>query len=95
MKVYISGPISGLSDLNRSAFERAEKKLTEQGHTAVNPLKASPVRDNWEWKDYMRNDILELLGCDSVYALTGWEQSRGAKIEIELARTLGMGVVEE
>ena len=35
--IYISGPMSGIEDLNRSAFESAEKKIQEMGHIALNP----------------------------------------------------------
>jgi hypothetical protein len=37
MRVYISGPMTGLPDLNRTAFDAAEKRLTAQGHFVINP----------------------------------------------------------
>lgn len=42
MKIYVSGPISGLVDGNVSAFRTAEKFLREVGHDVVVPHDLSP-----------------------------------------------------
>ena len=41
MRIYISGPMTGKPDLNRPAFDAAEKRLREQGHFAINPHRIS------------------------------------------------------
>lgn len=41
MRIYISGPMTGHSDLNRPAFDAAEKRLTAQGHFVINPRRIS------------------------------------------------------
>lgn len=41
MRVYISGKMTGLPDLNRPAFDAAEKRLTAQGHFVINPAELS------------------------------------------------------
>ena len=41
MRVYISGPMTGLPDCNRAAFDAAAKRLAEQGFFAVNPADIS------------------------------------------------------
>ena len=41
MRTYISGPMSGKPDLNRAAFDAAEKRLTAQGHFVINPHRVS------------------------------------------------------
>ena len=43
MRVYISGPMTGLPDLNRTAFDAAEKRLTAQGHFVINPHRISEL----------------------------------------------------
>jgi len=43
MRVYCSGPITGLPDLNRPAFDAAEKRLTAQGHFVINPHRISEL----------------------------------------------------
>ena len=37
MRIYISGKMTGHPDLNRPAFDAAEKRLTAQGHFVINP----------------------------------------------------------
>ena len=43
MRVYISGPMTGIPDLNRPVFDAAEKRLTEQGHFVINPHRISAL----------------------------------------------------
>ena len=43
MRVYISGPMTGVPDLNRPAFDAAEKRLTAQGHFVINPAELSAM----------------------------------------------------
>lgn len=92
MRVYISGPITGHDDGNRAAFAKAAAEIVERGHVAVNPHNL-PHKHAGQWLDYMREDIAAMLTCDAVLALPGWEASRGAKIEIQLAVDLGLRVV--
>lgn len=41
MRVYLSGPMTGCPNLNRPAFDKAENRLTEQGHFVINPVNIS------------------------------------------------------
>ena len=43
MRVYCSGPMTGKPDLNRPAFDAAEKRLTAQGHFVINPHRISAL----------------------------------------------------
>ena len=43
MRVYISGKMTGRPDLNRPAFDAAEKRLTAQGHFVINPHRISAL----------------------------------------------------
>lgn len=94
MTIYISGPITGRIDGNRVAFEVAESAIRHRGHDAVNP-QTLPHNHYKTWEEYMREDIKAMLDCDAVYALPEWELSRGAKIEIGLARELGMVIYSD
>ena len=39
MRIYIAGPMTGLPDHNIPAFEAAAKKLRDEGHFVINPVK--------------------------------------------------------
>ena len=43
MRIYCSGPITNYPDLNRFAFDAAEKRLTAQGHFVINPHRISEL----------------------------------------------------
>ena len=43
MRVYISGRMAGCPDLNRPAFDAAERRLREQGHFVMNPHRISEL----------------------------------------------------
>jgi len=87
--VYISGAMSGLPDLNYPAFNRVAKDLRALGYAVENPAE-NPRCDSWE--KYMRLAIAQLVRCDEIHMLRGWSQSKGAKIERELAGHLGLVV---
>lgn len=59
MKIYISGPMSGIRHLNFPAFESAENRLLEMGWEVVSPHRATKM-DRWEeyiWSVYARHSI--------------------------------------
>jgi hypothetical protein len=90
-KYYISGKMSGLPDHGFPAFNKAAKKLVEMGYDVVNPAE-HPEQTSWE--EYMRHDIRALMDCDGVVVLDNWKDSKGAKIEVNIAHTLKMPVFD-
>lgn len=90
-KVYISGAITGL-DYHKevvSAFDRAAKDILAAGCTPVNPLdNGLPLGSCWT--AHMKADIKMLLDCQEIYMLDGWEHSKGAWLEWQIANQLGM-----
>lgn len=91
MKIYISGKITGTSDY-MDRFAKAEKALKAKGWEVVNPAKAD-LPQNLPWEEYMKHDVKLLAGCDAIYMLDGWRQSRGACLERELALNLKLKVL--
>jgi hypothetical protein len=83
MKIFISGPITGIINFNRDAFDRAETMLTEQGHAVMNPIKLHPANPNsFDAREYLHICRAMIDVCDAVYFLEGWERSDGARIEM-------------
>ena len=91
-KIYISGAITGFEKVAPLLFEIAENKLESQGFEVVNPMTIEHNHD-LSWISYMRVDLKALLDCDYIYMLSNWRNSRGAKIEHDLAKELEIGVI--
>lgn len=90
-KIYISGQITGLELAEAERiFSEAETLLTDAGHTVINPMKILPYSPELTWKDYMKADIKVLVDCDAIYMLSNWPNSKGAKLEYDIAQGLGM-----
>lgn len=85
-KIYISGPITGIPNQNRKAFEEASVRLTCTGWDAVIP---HDVSSETEWLLAMKADIKALMDCDAIFMLSEWQKSIGAVIEHDLAVKLG------
>ena len=59
MKIYISGAITGTDDYMEQ-FAKAEKELTEQGYSVVNPAKVNAqLPEDTSYEEYMKLDILK------------------------------------
>jgi hypothetical protein len=89
MRLYLAGPMTGIKDLNFPAFHRAAASLRASGYEVVNPaeINCDPTAG---WAFCMRKDIAELVTCEAIGLLPGWEKSRGAKLEHHIATQLGM-----
>ena len=95
-RVYISGPMTGLPNYNHDEFVRAEKFLrdTYAMENGFNPAKSFGGNKTLSRETYMRKDIEELLNTDVIVVLGGWEKSRGALVELIIARELCIPVFE-
>ena len=94
-RVYISGAIAHHDIVERKAtFKAAGCYLSLKGYDAVNPFD-NGVSDDADWHEHMRADIRMLVDCDAIYMLRGWEQSKGAKLELDVASSCGLTVMFE
>jgi hypothetical protein len=91
MKLYLAGPMTGYLDLNFPAFHAEAARLRALGFEIVNPAELNEGNDG-DWLACMRVDIAHAVYCDGIALLPGWEQSRGALIEHNLIRDLGLRV---
>ncbi len=94
-KVYISGAIAHHDLAERmAAFDHASRYLSLKGWEPVNPF-MNGVPQESHWTEHMRVDIALLLTCDYIYMLRGWELSKGAKLELDVASSCGIKVMFE
>lgn len=90
--VYVSGPMTGYPGFNFTAFDRAEHALTGAGFIVINPARNYGGRTDLTRAQYMRLDISHVLASEGLATLEGWEKSRGARLEVEIAEQLELPV---
>ena len=93
MRVYISGPITGVSNF-REKFSKAETELKGKQLEPINPALVD-LPTSCTWFDYMKIDIEMLKLADAIYLLKGWEFSKGACMEYGFALAAGKQIMYE
>lgn len=84
-KIYIAGKITGLPwDEVVTKFKTAQLAIEAIGFVAINPIELVN-NPNAGWKEAMLICLAEIKKCDGAYFLECSQNSRGAKIELEVA----------
>lgn len=102
-RLYVAGAMSGIADFNFPLFFATAGALRGLGYEVENPadndgwdletaVRNSRERSKGDWATYLKIDLPRLCRCDAVVALPGWRDSRGATLEVETARKLGMPI---
>lgn len=96
MRYYLSGPMTGLPELNYPTFRTATEHLRALGHEVYNPS---------EWEDRYNKGVFNhqiafadycvyiAREADAVVVLPGWKDSKGSRAEVALAHALGKPVL--
>lgn len=62
-----------------------------EGHTVLNPVKNL----GFDYKEYIDMGLSELSKCEAIYLLEGYENSKGALLELHYAETVGLKVLNK
>lgn len=94
-RTYLAGPMTGYEEHNFPAFEKHASFLRQNGHIVVSPreLEALETGPRKSWEYYLRRDLKELLTCDHIAVMPGWEHSRGASLEVYVGWRLGCEII--
>ena len=100
--IYIAGPMRGLPNHNREAFNAAARRLAAEGWDAINPADISSVFgvfllpfNERLLRAVMDAELAAIPHLDAIYLLRGWEWSEGARAELAVALAHGLMVMVE
>ena len=106
MRYYIAGKMTGEVDFGYPKFFVAAEILKTLGHESENPADndgpnvhiavenaARYKAAGKTWGDYMRRDMPRIATCDGIVVLPGWQKSRGASLEVDIATRIGMPIL--
>jgi hypothetical protein len=89
--VYISGPMTGLPEFNLPAFRTAKAALVALGFDVLSPADVAGAEGTDKPRAfYIRRDLEMLLKADAIFLLDGWDKSKGALLELNVAHELGL-----
>jgi hypothetical protein len=92
--IFLSGPMTGVPEWNHPLFNRVAIELRLAGFAVCNPAEFYEGDTTRDRAEYMRESMTGLLKSDMVVALPGWQQSKGAVVELAVALQLDLPVVE-
>jgi hypothetical protein len=93
IKIYIAGAITG-HDLQerRETFMKWQKYFEDRGYAVVNPMEL-PHNHDKTWESYMKECIVALVDCTTIFLIDGWEESKGAQLELHIAKKLDFIII--
>lgn len=97
--IYISGKITGTEDYEKR-FAKAEAELEAKGFNVLNPVKVGKWLEKYlsrvpTWIEYMKHDLKAMMSADYIYMMKGYRESKGARIELFLAKILKYEIIYE
>lgn len=94
--IYISGAITKIGvEKAMTRFEDVENGLKDLGYEVINPCRTNSTLPGLDHDGYMVVSMAMLSLCDTIYMLKGWEDSEGAKEELQYALEHGYKVIVE
>lgn len=84
--------MSGYFKYNYPAFDAEKLRLESLDFEVESPADMNMEGKEFSWADCMKEALKMMLSCDAISLLDGWENSKGAKIELEIAKKLSMPI---
>jgi hypothetical protein len=80
--------MTGIAEYNAPEFAKYAEKYRAQGLKILSPPELDKGDISKPYEYYIRRDVRVLLhdDVDRIYLLKGWQKSRGAQLEVHLAR---------
>lgn len=87
--IYVSGPMSGIEDLNFPLFNRVTAALRARGYSALNPVETEG-NTPCSWLRCIAKDLIsfEEHNVTAICLLPGWWKSYGAWVEVIAGRKM-------
>ena len=92
--IYIAGPMTGYPEFNFPAFHAAATRWRSMGYHVTNPAENHGGRLDLAWEEYLATAIPQVIACEAVAVLPGWQASRGACLEVLVALALGKQIID-
>jgi hypothetical protein len=100
--------MSGYKEHNFPAFREAARQLRARGYDVISPAEMDEeqgfdvttavdvVPGSADWAEFLARDVIVVASSEveGVVVLEGWEKSRGAALEVHVARELGKPIYE-
>ena len=94
-KIYISGPITGVPGaISAAHFARAEQDLRGLGFCNIINPRFMFEGTGLGYNDIMKHCLDLVCSADVVLLLPGWQNSRGAQMELGAAYARGLPIYE-
>lgn len=102
MNLYVIGPVTGKPNENREEFERVRGELLDNATLGAVSIPHDYIEPDSTWEHAMRMSITVMMQWWSfelgpvihqpfgIAMLDGWKDSKGARIEHDLACALGI-----
>lgn len=94
MRIYLAGPMTGHPEFNYPLFNEYAGHWRAEGYDVINPAERDGGRTDLPYEQYMRGAVRDVANADAVAVLSGWETSGGARMEMTIAKQIGMPIYD-